>query len=151
MTLLSSATGSRDAGYTLIELLIVLSVMGLLLLAVPTLVSAGMPGTQAKTAAQTLASDMRAARMDAIFTGVPRSVVIDADGKHYAVHPGLVLRAMPDSVSIVPQSTAARDAGTVLVFYPDGSSSGGVLRVGSDTHAHLVTDHALTGRIGVDE
>jgi general secretion pathway protein H len=143
-----SATGSGDDGYTLVELLVVLTVIGLLLLAVPALVSAGFPGVQAKAAAQQLAADLRGARTAAILNGVEARVQIDATGQRYTIQPRGVVRDLPFGMSL---ALVRPRRGTVLTFYPDGSSSGGSVRIGAPRHLHTVTDHALTGRIAVDE
>jgi general secretion pathway protein H len=143
-----SATGSADGGYTLIELLVVLSVIGLLLLAVPVIVSAGFPGVQAKTAAQLLADDLRAARNAAIMNGIEARIDIDRSGRRYRIVPRGTVRDLPHGVVLA--LAYARDGGSVR-FYPDGSSTGGTMRIGSDGHQHIVIGSPLTGRIALDE
>jgi general secretion pathway protein H len=141
-----SAIGSGSAGYTLVELLVVMVVIGLLLLAVPTVVSAGFPSVQAKTAAQQLAADLRAARMSAVLNGIQTRVEIDIDRRRYTIQPRGFVRE-----PAFPIVLAHPDGDRTIRFYPDGSSSGGSISVGSGAHAHRVTSHALTGRITVDE
>ena len=48
-----SATG--EAGFTLTELLVVLAIIGLLIVAAPTLLNTALPGTQSLAAARALA------------------------------------------------------------------------------------------------
>jgi general secretion pathway protein H len=147
----SSAIGS-ETGYTLVELLVVLCVIGLVLTAVPVIVSTALPGARAKVAAQQFASDLRAARMGAILRGSETKVMIDPSGNEYAIQPDGPVHRLAVGLSITLIRPAARQQGAAyLSFYPDGSSSGGVVRVGSGQDPHLVTDHSLTGRIGIDE
>lgn len=149
----SSAIGSSERGYTLIELLVVLAVIGLMLLAVPVLVSAGRPGAQARSAAEQFAGDLRAARMAAILNNAETKIVIDQAAGTYAIQPGGRVRNLAPglSLAVVRPDSARQGASVSLSFYPDGSSSGGVVRISSGRQQHIVTDHQLTGRVAIDE
>ena len=71
----------QTAGFTLLELLVVLAIAGMLVALVPAAVSAVVPGTKARTAAYDMASILRDARNLAISQSTPVDVVFDLDGQ----------------------------------------------------------------------
>jgi general secretion pathway protein H len=137
-----------DAGYTLVELLVVLAVIGLVILSVPTLLSAARPAVEAKAAARLLAQDLSTARQTAILKRRETGVVLNAQTGRYALAGG-VLRELPKGVSLSFRATAG--GGNTILFYPDGSSTGGIVDIGDATHRHRVIAHWLSGRISLDE
>src|ERR1700712_933401 len=73
-----AAGRTREAGFTLTELLVVLAIIGLLVAAVPILMQSAMPGARTLAAAQGLAQDLRIARGQAIASGSATVVRFDA-------------------------------------------------------------------------
>jgi len=144
-----SKTGSRvrrDAGFTLTELLIVLAIIGLVLTAVPVLLQSVLPGTRALAAARSLANELRAARGRAIASGAPTDIRFDPSRRVYWTDPGAGLHALPDGIEIrLPQDR------NVIAFYPDGSSSGGVVSLGGVKTGHRISVDWLTGQVALDD
>lgn len=143
-----SRTGA-DRGYTLVELLVVLAVIGLIIASVPTLIGAARPAIQAKAAARMMAQDMGMARQAAILHGTETGIVLNAAAGRYALVPGGAARDMPKGVPFSFRGTAAN--GNMIVFFPDGSSTGGIVDVGDAGHRHRIIAHWLSGRISLDE
>jgi len=128
----------RTAGFTLLELLVVLAIAGMLVALVPAAVSAVVPGTKARTAAYDMASTVRDARNLAISQSTPVDVVFDLESASYAIagSPSTVLpRGMAlviqersgyvsETRRVAGQSSFDREEPVTLRFYPDGSSSG---------------------------
>jgi general secretion pathway protein H len=122
--------GTSAAGFTLLEMLIVILVMSLIL---GLLAAYGRPKShwlETRAAAQAAAAAMRAARGQAITTGdaVP-----------------LRLPPMPDWLAV---SVTAPDGN--IIFEPDGSSSGGVVVLNDAGRRIAVTADWLTGRVQTD-
>ncbi|HEY2034721.1 MAG TPA: GspH/FimT family pseudopilin [Rhizomicrobium sp.] len=137
-------SGTGEDGYTLVELLVVIAVIGLLLAATPTLLSAGLPGIRSLSAARAFALDLRTARSAALARGIETRVVIDQNKQSYRILPGNVEKRLPYGVGF---SVAARDAAEID-FFPDGSARGDTVTVGK---MHRVSIDWLTGRITIDE
>jgi general secretion pathway protein H len=136
------------AGFTLLELLVVLTILALLTLAIPTLFSSGAGELQA--AAQGLADDLRAVREEAIRQREPRALALQED--HYSLVG--IDRQLASTITVTIQPGAANlfgQAPTRITFFADGSSSGGtiVLRRGA---AHLAVEVIpLDGKVMIDD
>ena len=141
-----SRTGSQ-AGFTLTELLVVLAIIGLLILAAPSLLDKALPGTQSLAAARALANDMRLARGMAVSRGMTVTLRFDPARQIYVQSAQAGAHALPNHVRFALPPRAASDA---IVFRADGSSSGGVVLVGQHPQ-HRVAADWLTGRVSVDE
>jgi general secretion pathway protein H len=153
--ILRSQTGNLKSagGYTLVELLAVLAVISLLIAATPAIISAARSKAEADFAAYQLAHELRSARSSAIVNDADRVVVVDLKAKNYVVTPGGRPHPLPTTVILTfegPQDTQIGDR-AMFRFFPDGSSSGGRIRIASGAKLHVVVDHGLTGRISIDE
>ena len=137
----------RTAGFTLLELLVVLTIAGLLVALVPPAVSAVVPGMKARVAALDLASTLREARYIAVSRSAAVDVEFDLEAGSYAIK-GSAITNLPRGMALVIQersgyvSETRRVAGHsnhedresyTLRFYPDGSSSGIYARVGPES------------------
>jgi prepilin-type N-terminal cleavage/methylation domain-containing protein len=120
-----SATGRSDArGFTLIEMLVVLAVMGLVSgIAFPA-VERSIAHMQFRLAAADIEAGLRAARAAAIAGGAPVAYVAASPGGNAEVE--------------LPRGG--------LEFYPDGSASGGTVSV---TGAKRVVRFAIDGATGI--
>jgi prepilin-type N-terminal cleavage/methylation domain-containing protein len=125
----TSPAGIAEAGFTLLELIAVLAIVGLsLLLVVPRL----MPpvGTRAGEVAAGLARGLLEARDDAL-----------AGARVVRVEPQALLRSLrAEDVSI---------EGDVVEFYPDGGSSGGGFTIAAGERGARISVDPLTGRPSV--
>ena len=146
-------------GFTLLELLVVLAIAGLLMAAVPPLISAVIPGAELKGATRGLAVSLREARFDAISRGVPVDVVFVADPAAYTIA-NEQARSLPRNamlrVSNLSSSTAREPAYPVamtepfrLRFFPDGSSSGANILLSRGKHSYSISIGWLMSRITI--
>jgi general secretion pathway protein H len=132
----SSATG--EAGFTLTELLVVLAIIGLIVAAAPAVLKNALPGTKSLADARGVAQELRIARGTAIARGTTTSVSFDAVHHSYSTS----LSAKPRALAFTLDKPGLR-----ILFYADGSSSGGTLKVGS----HRIAVRWLDGRVALDE
>ncbi|HEY2069248.1 MAG TPA: type II secretion system protein [Rhizomicrobium sp.] len=131
------------AGYTLMEMLVVLTILGFVSAAALPMLSASRPGLRAKAAARAVASDFGAARQEAILKGEEARVTFDPASSSYAL-PGGARRVLPQGIALSAQQRE-------IDFFPDGSSSGGSVTVTSGATRHRVTARWPSGQIVLDE
>ena len=128
MTAAPEASASTDAtaGFTLVEMLVVLAIMALVAaIAAPGLVS-HYRTKSLETVAGEITMRLRLSRTSAIATARPRQIVVDLGSRliRFGERDSL---ALPDDVKvtvITGQETVVADRQTVLTFLPDGSASG---------------------------
>lgn len=120
-----------ERGFTLLEMLITIAVMGLMMLLIAYYAQPHSHRLEAERAAQRVAATMRQDRGLAIATGQPVR---------------FTLPSLPGWLSITAQLPK-----NGLVFEPDGSSSGGAILLASSGMRSLVSADLLTGRISVTQ
>ena len=125
-----SATGSR--GFTLLELLVVLSIMVLLAGAWPFAAARLFPNQQLRSEGQRLMGALREARMNARMAGVARTVELLSAGDGYQT--GSVLHTLPSGIIAQLRDQQSPTIPADLKFFPDGSSTGGVIDLTLSTH-----------------
>jgi general secretion pathway protein H len=143
--------GRRPHGFSLIELLAVLAVMGFALVLIvgykaPWSRSLGLEGTAAE-----LASGLRLARSQAIADNRPVAFALDLAGHRYRVG-GEAPRRLPPELSIALLTVDGEQRSATLGdirFNPDGSSTGGRITLADGTRHVAVGVDWLTGRVTV--
>ena len=138
-------------GFTLMELLVVLTILGLaLLLAMPVL-ERTLPGLELRTEARTLASAMRQARARAIGRNEEVTIVVDRQGAALKANGKQVVQ-LNRKIDIAPLAGASLSPGAGEIrFFPDGTSTGGHLTlVLGERQKHVFVDW-LTGAVSIPE
>jgi general secretion pathway protein H len=141
-----------EAGYLLLELLVVLAILALALgLALPNHRSSGA-ALEPRTFAMRLVSELRLARTTAILRA--RDVVFEFNStERWTQIEGLQRVALPAALNLTVVATRARAANSVdarLVFFRDGSSTGGEITVRGGDVAHVIWVDWMTGVVRVE-
>jgi general secretion pathway protein H len=142
----TSATGSR--GFTLLELLVVLTILVLMAAAWPLAARRLFPGQQLRNAAQSFVADVRIARLTSRTTGTPQGITVDDTGTAYITASGTHL--LSSGVLMRVRTEPAYDSRRVQ-FYPDGSTSGAILDFELPSRSVSVAVSPLTGRTEILE
>jgi general secretion pathway protein H len=143
----------RGGGFTLIEVVVVLAVLGIALVLVVGYKPPWSSGLGLRGIAAELASGLRLARSEAIISN--RSVAFDLDlvGHRYRVGQGVEHR-LPANLSIelltIAGEQQAAGIGDIR-FNPDGSSTGGRISLADGQRRMAVGVDWLTGRISVGD
>jgi general secretion pathway protein H len=120
----------RPAGFTLLELLVVITVIGLAMLAAPRLGGAWAEGSKDRAAVQELGSALSRARFAAVATGSPVEVLFDLENRTWRTDPAGPRGQLPNvGIRVLGiDGAATNDASTAAIrFYADGGSSGGTI------------------------
>lgn len=153
----TSSTGNHaeSAGFTLLELLLVLAIAGLVLgLGAPALFG-GRAGADHRAAVKSVASGLKSARNEALFTARETTFTLDAEGRAYRAGKNRTV-SLPKGVGLVMRTAESETLNAnigAIRFYPDGSSTGGFVRVareGAEGEASQISVDWLTGRVSVD-
>ena len=136
----------RAAGFSLIEMIVVLAVLAL----VATIFLGRGPmrsrGVEAAGAARTLAGAMRLARSQAIATDRTTSLSVDPARHLYASGGGV--HGLPGEIALAVQGPDGASARALtILFRPDGSSTGGSVALADGARTLHVTVDWITGRV----
>lgn len=138
----------RAGGFTLLELVVALSIAAIALLIIPGSATALRDSMQYRAAVSDVLGALRDTRIHAMKTGRDAVLTIDLESRRIEV--SSVSRSLPDSIEIgfiVADREREATRGSIR-FYPDGSSTGGsiVLRRQSGDGVRLRVDW-LIGRV----
>jgi len=140
------------AGFTMLELMVVLVVMALVYAIAMPKISAGMPSTELKGAARQLAAGLRKARSEAVTQKQEAALTLDVEQHRFDVSGDKRTYALPAKLEIslfTAQSEMLRDKVGSIRFFPDGSSTGGRITVGFGERKYHVNVDWLTGQVAV--
>jgi general secretion pathway protein H len=141
----------RARGFTLLELLLVLAIIAVAMLLGAGVLGRGMDGLRLRSAANGIAAQLRFTRAQALATGEPQRFTIDP-AAHAWQAPKDRHGDVPARAAIV--FTGAREAQPAegqgaIVFFPDGASTGGRVRLQQGAAAWQVDVAWLTGQVAV--
>ena len=148
----ASGQHGASAGFTLIELIVVLAIMGLVVALASPRLHRALPGAELAASAQELAAALRRTRARAIAQGHRAALLIDIDAARYAPA-GAAGRPLPKGVEVEIETAAvaldpvARRA--AMIFYADGTAAGGRIVLRRGARAYRLDIDWLTGRIAV--
>lgn len=133
--------GRRESerGYTLIELLVVLSVIGIIFTLAMPVASRSLPGFELRQSAEMLVGEFRRVRSIAMRDNLERFVEVDVRRNVFSENGEREIATVPGSVAIslitATREVVDEDRGRFR-FYPDGTSTGGTLRLQQGTRIY---------------
>ncbi|MFO7553083.1 MAG: GspH/FimT family pseudopilin [Haliea sp.] len=141
-------------GFTLLELTVVIAIALLLTgIAVP-LIGDRLPGMKFNSAIHRIATHARLARNIAISSNTPVRLIIDVGGRHYRLSVEPEGHSLPEEFTIslyAPRVEQLNDQVGAILFYGDGSSSGGRVTISDGARQRSVDVQWLTGRVSILE
>lgn len=144
----------RDNGFTLLELMVVLVIAALMIALVPPLMSGFGGFTEIKGAARQLAAGLRSARNQAVMKQQEAVLTLDLEEYRFSVTGAAREFSLPKDAKIklyTAQEELLDESTGSFRFFPDGSSTGGHIRLANDRVEYVVNVDWLTGRIKIVE
>jgi len=151
---LVSKDNRAERGFTLIELLVVLIVIALMATMAIPMIQRLTPGIETKTAAEGLRTELRLARSAAIHENRETWLSIDVETGEYQRNAPAPAQTVPPAIRLT-LLTARRELidetrGSIR-FFPDGTSTGGRVRLLRDDLAYEVAVDWFDGRVSIYE
>ena len=144
----------NERGFSLLELLVVLAIIGAVLAFVPGFVLRGQPGLDVDIAARAIADALRQARSRAVLQNRDQLFALDTEQRLFRVDGQLAPVRMGKSIEVTfytARSEVMSETIGQIRFFPDGSSTGGRIGLALDGwHVEMVVDW-LTGLVSVDD
>ena len=142
----------RQAGVTLLELLIVIALMGIVAALVVPMFGGPVSTSELRATARQLAAGLRLARSEAVSERRETFLVVDVAGKRFKVDREAREHALPSKVDLklfTAQNDLVSENVGAIRFYPDGGSNGGRITVAAGARKFNVDVDWLTGRVAI--
>ena len=155
-TMRTLPTGERSGarGFTLLELLVVLFILGVSISVLAPVVAKRAPGLQLKADTSLVAATLREARSFSIRDNTQVDVVVDVSARTLQPHYDADERKLENELgmSLLTATSEVQNTGRGTIrFFPDGTSTGGRIRLISETQANDVVVNWLTGYVEIRE
>ncbi|QKK01709.1 MAG: prepilin-type N-terminal cleavage/methylation domain-containing protein [Pseudomonadota bacterium] len=142
-----------QAGFSLIELMVVMVLVALLFAAVGLSVSRSISGAEVRNAARELTAGLRHTRGQAIIRRQQQVFQVDTDRRTWQAA-GREPRPLPDGLEMTintarSEMTDERVGG--IRFFPDGASTGGSIVLRAGEREWEITVGWLTGEVSIDQ
>lgn len=146
----SSMRQHHTKGFTLLELLVVVMIVAFM----TTIVGVNLRGNRGanlESVGRTLIADLRYVRSKAMVGSADTAITIDVSGRNYFSQDSTISRSLPQGMSVVITVDENDITGTKgrIVFYPDGSSSGGKIKLIKDGRELEVVTTWLNGYVSM--
>ncbi len=145
---------SRDAGATLLELVVVLAIIAAVFALSATYFRGSARAVPLQPLAIRMAADLRMARATAMAQNRSVGVTINTLARSYQTDTGSTPVVLPRTIALSVVEAGGSQPGVdsaVIVFYPDGSATGGSLVVSDQRSAVQVLIDAMTGAVATQK
>ena len=138
-------------GFTLLELLIVLVIMVGAVGAATPFFARSMNSVNLNSGARELVVLLKKGANDAVIKSESVRFQLDDDNRLYQISGDKKQYPWPKEIA-VSLKAPGRDLGSsMIVFYPDGTTSGGLILMRSEKRAYEIDVNWITGRVALNE
>ncbi|WP_395611351.1 Tfp pilus assembly protein FimT/FimU [Pseudomonas sp. B22129] len=131
-------------GFTLMEMLVVILLIGFAAGVLGLGVRQGLQVGQERRVVGAMVDALRATRAGAVIGGKAARTEFDLQGRTFQA-PGRARQHWPQALKVTVET--AEEQGAAVTFYPDGSSTGGNLRVANGNRSWRIDIGWLTGSV----
>ena len=142
-----------NAGFTLIELIVVLAIVALGYSAVAVNFSSGNDAMALKAAARDLTSGLRYVRSQAMLSHETATLDFNLSNNSYSLTGQKKIYMLPENIDVTINTAKEElhDGVAKLRFFPDGSSIGGRVTLEKKSHVQEININWLTGHVTFTE
>jgi len=136
-----------QAGFTLVEIMVVMVIIALIMGLVATSMSRSVSAAEARAASRELVASLRYTRARAIIDKAEQVFLVDTENRSYQA-PGRDKVELPEGVDLTittATSELVSDAISGIRFFPDGGSTGGHIELTVNKREYRVNVAWLTG------
>lgn len=148
-----TGTPSSSKGFTLLELMLVLFVVILGFSVIGLNISSGSGTTEHQSAARDMVSALRYAKGQALISHKETTVALDLNENTYTVSDRDKVFTIPDTIAltvVTAQEELTGEGMANIRFFPDGSSSGGRIKLERNSVIWQIDINWLTGQIELE-
>lgn len=140
----------KAEGFTILEMLVVIMILALM----TTIAGVNLQGKERnnlESVARILMTDLRYVRSRALVGSVDTEITFDVVAKNYFFYDAKISRKLPQtmSISLTVDKKNLDGNRAKIIFYPDGSSSGGKISLTKDNRELEVSTAWLNGYVSV--
>lgn len=139
-------------GFSLIELVVTLAILGLAYALIPPLFSGARSTAELKGATRQLAAGLRQARNYAVTRRTEAVLTLDVEKRDFTLSGDSRTYRLPKQLElklVTSQREVVSDKIASIRFFADGSSNGGRITLGSGERSFDVDVNWLTGRVAI--
>lgn len=144
---------AQDRGFTLLELLVVLVIIGLTVSLIPGFLLRDSPSAILDRAVGSVADGLRTTRSQAVLDNRENVFAIDVESRQFRAGPSAIPVQIGGDIPLqllTAQSERSGETSGRIRFFPDGSSTGGRIVLGSADDRREIEIDWLTGDILVE-
>ena len=144
----------RQRGFSLLEVLVVIVIIGLSYTLLPKMFFSGVSGAELRSNVRAVATGLRLARDAAINTRREAVLTLDLDQRSFTVQNDTRVHKLNEALDVklyTSQADLITEKVGAIRFYPDGSSNGGRVTLAAGERAFEVDVDWLTGHVTIND